>query len=191
MTLFLGRYRHRVSGCVSCLLRLAWLLTSPPSNPSGSLAAEDMFVDTGTKPSVWSPADACAEVWQTTWYSAIVCDRYKLTPSDRFFSFRIHMPRSHNLPIFLGTSKILLHDNGYCRFLYFETFLLFAWFKSWMLRNYNVLNALYMPVKLIIALSFVKLWKKWKYFQIINTLRTRSFKFFKRPFPGFLTILTL
>jgi len=25
----------------------------------------------------------------------------------------------------------------------------------------------------------------------INTLRTGSFKFFKRPFPGFLTILTL
>ena len=25
----------------------------------------------------------------------------------------------------------------------------------------------------------------------INTLRTRSFKLFKRPFPGFLTILTL
>ena len=24
-----------------------------------------------------------------------------------------------------------------------------------------------------------------------NTLRTRSFKLFKRPFPGFLTILTL
>ena len=26
---------------------------------------------------------------------------------------------------------------------------------------------------------------------VINTLRTRSFKLFKRPFPGFLTILTL
>ena len=25
----------------------------------------------------------------------------------------------------------------------------------------------------------------------VNTLRTRSFKLFKRPFPGFLTILTL
>jgi len=25
----------------------------------------------------------------------------------------------------------------------------------------------------------------------LNTLRTRSFKLFKRPFPGFLTILTL
>jgi hypothetical protein len=25
----------------------------------------------------------------------------------------------------------------------------------------------------------------------LNTLRTGSFKFFKRPFPGFLTILTL
>ena len=27
--------------------------------------------------------------------------------------------------------------------------------------------------------------------RIVNTLRTRSFKLFKRPFPGFLTILTL
>ena len=32
---------------------------------------------------------------------------------------------------------------------------------------------------------------KWKLCGDINTLRTGSFKFFKRPFPGFLTILTL
>ena len=40
--------------------------------------------------------------------------------------------------------------------------------------------------------NIVRLKSSWTYhLKRINTLRTRSFKLFKRPFPGFLTILTL
>ena len=37
----------------------------------------------------------------------------------------------------------------------------------------------------------VRLWWVSRELIVFNTLRTRSFKLFKRPFPGFLTILTL
>ena len=43
----------------------------------------------------------------------------------------------------------------------------------------------------VISMSVLVLFCPVNMTSLINTLRTRSFKLFKRPFPGFLTILTL
>ena len=46
-------------------------------------------------------------------------------------------------------------------------------------------------LQIILRSYFKRVSKKKKTFSDLNTLRTESFKLFKRPFPGFLTILTL
>jgi len=67
---------------------------------------------------------------------------------------------------------------------------LFKSFKKEMRNNKSFtpifpLNPIF-PSSLVFYLSSVYL-----FFSLLNTLRTRLFKLFKRPLPGFLTILTL